>query len=169
MRRRRINCINAIGPQPEVCDGKDNDCDEKAITTSMGVGTVCGNDVGECKKGTIACVLLPSGDWGASIAAIIMEPVPCNYGLILPKEDYLLRVQEPVRPVRNSTDIRRGHYRVPSRSRRCAGILRDQCRHHYPGEDNRRRSSGRRLWRLKKDHENDIAPRRRVPGRYAFR
>lgn len=28
-----------------------------------------------------------------SIAAIIMEPVPCNYGLILPKEDYLHRIR----------------------------------------------------------------------------
>lgn len=29
-----------------------------------------------------------------AIAAVIMEPVPCNYGLILPKENYLLQVRE---------------------------------------------------------------------------
>jgi len=30
---------------------------------------------------------------GETIAAIIMEPVPCNYGLILPKENYLQEVR----------------------------------------------------------------------------
>ncbi|MCL1833041.1 MAG: glutamate-1-semialdehyde 2,1-aminomutase [Leptospirales bacterium] len=29
-----------------------------------------------------------------TIAALILEPVPCNYGLILPEEDYLSRVRE---------------------------------------------------------------------------
>jgi len=31
---------------------------------------------------------------GDSIAALILEPVPCNYGLILPKEGYLKKVRE---------------------------------------------------------------------------
>ena len=31
---------------------------------------------------------------GGSIAALILEPVPCNYGLILPKEGYLKKVRE---------------------------------------------------------------------------
>ena len=34
------------------------------------------------------------GKEGNSIAAIILEPVPCNYGLILPKEGYLKRLRE---------------------------------------------------------------------------
>jgi glutamate-1-semialdehyde 2,1-aminomutase len=31
---------------------------------------------------------------GKDIAALIMEPVPCNYGLIKPKEGYLQRVRD---------------------------------------------------------------------------
>ncbi len=31
---------------------------------------------------------------GKNIAALILEPVPCNYGLILPVEDYLKKVRE---------------------------------------------------------------------------
>lgn len=31
---------------------------------------------------------------GESIAAIILEPVPCNYGLILPREGYLKKLRE---------------------------------------------------------------------------
>ena len=31
---------------------------------------------------------------GENIAAVIMEPVPCNYGLILPEEGYLEKVRE---------------------------------------------------------------------------
>jgi MYXO-CTERM domain-containing protein len=50
----QIKCVGGIGPQPEICDGKDNNCDG---TADNGItATACGSDVGECKAGTTACV-----------------------------------------------------------------------------------------------------------------
>ncbi len=48
-------CVGATGPQAEVCDGKDNDCDgtpDNKLPASLGI---CGNDVGECRTGSLVC------------------------------------------------------------------------------------------------------------------
>jgi Notch-like protein len=48
-------CVGATGPQPEVCDGKDNDCDgtpDNKLPASLGI---CGSDVGECRTGSLVC------------------------------------------------------------------------------------------------------------------
>ncbi|MBW2730844.1 MAG: exo-alpha-sialidase [Deltaproteobacteria bacterium] len=48
-------CVDATGPKPELCDGKDNDCNRQIddkLPPSLGV---CGNDVGECQQGSLIC------------------------------------------------------------------------------------------------------------------
>ncbi|MEZ4221174.1 MAG: MopE-related protein [Polyangiaceae bacterium] len=64
-------CNGGVGPSPEVCDGKDNDCDgqidepgaapdgingtEDPLQPGVKIGDPCGVDKGECKQGQWAC------------------------------------------------------------------------------------------------------------------
>ena len=56
-----LSCVGELGPKTELCDGKDNDCNGTIDDGVAGTGTSCGSDVGECKKGTLACQNTPSG------------------------------------------------------------------------------------------------------------
>jgi MYXO-CTERM domain-containing protein len=55
----QLACIGEVGPQPELCDAKDQDCDGDPLngvtTTDPLIGAACGTDVGECKFGRYIC------------------------------------------------------------------------------------------------------------------
>ena len=69
---------------PEVCDGRDNDCNGK-IDDGIGpcgciVGSTqtCGKNVGACHAGNQTCVGPAPGSWGSCNGAITGTPEICN-------------------------------------------------------------------------------------------
>ncbi len=66
-----ITCTPVQGPVPEVCDGKDNDCDnltDENLPDNNNDGTrdivPCGSSTGLCRPGQQTCVALSGGGYG---------------------------------------------------------------------------------------------------------
>ncbi len=59
-------------PSPEVCNGRDDDCDG-AIDEDL--SRACGSDVGACRRGTQTC---RAGDWGSCEGEVGPRPETCN-------------------------------------------------------------------------------------------
>ncbi len=71
-----VQCVGNVGPQPEVCDGKDNDCDTNFDEDTPPMGT-CGpvqGNVGECKLGTLMC----SGGGTVCVGAVFPTFEQCD-------------------------------------------------------------------------------------------
>ncbi len=48
-------CVGGVGPSPEICDTKDNDCNGPADDNTVDTGGACGSNIGECTPGTYIC------------------------------------------------------------------------------------------------------------------
>ncbi|MCK5796684.1 MAG: hypothetical protein KAI47_05855 [Deltaproteobacteria bacterium] len=77
-------CTGSIGPQPEICDAKDNDCDKDVDESYPESGTICGTNVGECQAGTWACnggKLVCEGGTGGTPEVCDGKDNDCNYAI----------------------------------------------------------------------------------------
>ncbi len=50
-----LECVGEVLPQPETCNGADDDCDG-VIDDGLPIGAACGSDEGECQPGVNVCV-----------------------------------------------------------------------------------------------------------------
>ena len=66
------DCVGAVGPVNETCDGLDNDCDG---TADEGLTQQCGTDIGACDFGIQACA---NGAWGSCIGGAGPGTEACN-------------------------------------------------------------------------------------------
>ena len=89
---------------------------------------------------------------GEQVAAIIVEPVAGNMGVVPPAARLPAGPARPVRRARRRAHLRRGHHRLPRRARRCAGALRRHAGPDHARQDHRRRLPGGRLRRQGRDH-----------------
>ena len=88
----------------------------------------------------------------AQIAAIIVEPIAGNMGVVPPADGFLAGAARPLHGARHRADLRRGDLRLPRGGRRRAGPLRRAAGPDVPGQDHRRRAAGGRLRRPRRHH-----------------
>ena len=102
------------------------------------------------------------------IAAVIVEPVAGNMGVVEPAPGFLEGTTGIDEQRRGSADLRRGDNRLPRPPRRRADDVRGRSRHHVPGQDHRRGISGGCVWRKRRDHAERRPTGIDVPGRHAL-
>ena len=81
------------------------------------------------------------------LAAILVEPVPANMGVVPPADGFLELLRQAADETRRAADLRRGDHRLPRRPRRRPGALRRAPRPDDHGQDHGRRAARGRLRR----------------------
>ncbi len=77
-----VQCKGGTGPKPEICDGKDNNCDtvvdnfsEACYPAAKGCDKSTGKCLGVCRMGNRLCA---ASKWGACLGATTPKPEACN-------------------------------------------------------------------------------------------
>ena len=107
--------------------------------------------------------------YGEGLAAILVEPVAGNMGVVPPEPGFLEALRQLCDATRRAARLRRGDHRLPRRARRRAGALRRPARPDDPRQDRRRRPAARGVRRARGRDGPARAGRPRLPGRHALR
>ena len=84
--------------------------------------------------------------YGDDLAAVIVEPVAANMGVVPPASGFLEGLRDPHAWCRGAAHLRRSDHRLSGPARRRSGALRRNSRPHLPGQDYRRRAADRGRW-----------------------
>ena len=135
------------------------------IPTSPGVPAPVAADTLLARYNDLASVDSLLAAQGASIAALIIEPIAGNIGVVPPVDGFLAGLERSLPQARHPADLRRGDLGLPRLCRWRARSLRHRSRSHMPRQDHRRRPACRRVRRPRRHHEQDRACRSGVSGR----
>jgi hypothetical protein len=72
-------CVGGVGASPELCDGKDNNCDgqtDEGCACALGDLRPCGSAVGQCSTGLEACSI--AGAWGPCVGGVGPQAELCD-------------------------------------------------------------------------------------------
>ncbi len=106
--------------------------------------------------------------YGREIAAVIVEPVVGNMGVVLPKAGFLEGLRELTKTNRHVADFRRGDHRISLGQGGRAGADGYRCGSDVSRQDPRWRPTASCVRRPKRDHGQALADRRRLSGRNAL-
>ena len=102
------------------------------------------------------------------IAAVIVEPIAGNMGVVPPADGFLRGLREICTRRGRAADLRRSDLGLSSFRRRRAGTDRRASRPDLSGQDHRRRPAGRRLRRPRGPDGPRLARRSGLSGRHAL-
>ena len=81
---------------------------------------------------------------GDDLAAVLVEPIAANMGLVPPVDGFLEHLRGRLHRLRRAARVRRGDHRLPRRPRRRAGAVRHHARPLDLRQGHRRRAAARR-------------------------
>ena len=112
----------------------------------------CGTPRSSCRSTTRRPWSRRSPTTPGEIAAVILEPVMMNIGIVVPARRLPPGAEGRLREARRDPDLRRGQVRRDDRLRRCGRALRRGAAPRGVGQGDRRRRHHRRLRRRRGDH-----------------
>ena len=137
------------------------------VPTSPGVPAARGADTLLARYNDLASVEARLRAESRQIAAVFVEPIAGNMGVVPPRDGFLEGLRDALRSRGRAAGVRRSDLGISRGGGRRAAGLRHQAGPHLPRQDHRRRPAGRRLRRPRRRHGARRAGGTRLPGGHA--